>query len=120
MKRTPKPAERRRAGYPRLAAAWRIALAAPLLAAGIARADATVPGSGDGNGKGKEDPKPQPQKPTPPPRDNYPILGGAIAAPDPPRPPDPPKKKPEEKKPHAMVLHPHAPGEPCFPLKGVA
>jgi hypothetical protein len=102
-------AEAPRAGYPRLAAAWRLLAAAPLFASlSLAHADATVPSGKQGppGRKPGEGARPAP----PPPRRTRPHLGGDYA---PVQPVDPAAA---EHTPHALLLHPHAPGEPCFPI----
>jgi hypothetical protein len=110
------PSSNRRPGYPKLARGWRILVAAPLAFSSLAHGDATVPDHGDkGPGKGKKEQKPEPPPVTIP---DYPILGGAVAAPEPPMPPEPPKKKEKPKKPTGMILHPHGPDEPCMPIDG--
>jgi hypothetical protein len=74
-----------------------LALAAPL-----AHADATVPDKGD-HGKGTADAA----KPLPPSRMPLRPCGGSMPAPRPPSAPLPRA---------ILILHPHGPGEPCFPL----
>ncbi len=115
MKRAAKAAPARRAGYPKLRAAWRLLVGAPLLLApALGLADASVP-------KPKQPVKPAPQ---PPPRVR-PHLGGDDPAPEPPRPPDakehPPvpgglarPRLPQPGEPAVLWLHPHGPEEPCI------
>jgi hypothetical protein len=111
------PAPPRRPRYPRLERAWRILIATPIaILPSLAQADATLPH--DGNGRpGNENPAPPPKPPAPPP-DEWPGMGGDVVSPDPPQPPPPPKAKEKPKKPEksALLLHRHAPDEPCKPL----
>ena len=91
--RAVKPVSGRRPGYPRLEAAWRLLLGAgPLLSAGPAFCDATIPTPGQAGHNGHHA--------VPPPREgmneepDWARLGGDIASPDPPRPPPTAKKAP--------------------------
>jgi hypothetical protein len=99
---------------PSLRAAWRALVAplalAPLGLAATAHADATVPPGGQ---------QPGPRQPAPSPRPHIPRLGGKIAVPRPASLPEPPSKPWHAAAPSrsALLLHPHAPDEPCFPLE---
>lgn len=78
------------AGYPTVGAA--LALAIAVACPSPARGDATLP-AGTG-----EAPAPRPSPPPRPPK-----LGGHVHVVSPPAAPK-----------HALLLHPHGPGEPCF------
>jgi hypothetical protein len=109
-----KPASKQRTGYPRLARAWRMLVAAPLAFSSLAHGDATVPDHGT-KGPGNGDQKHPSPPPSPPPPQDHPDIAGEMPMPEPPQPP--PKKGEKKGQPKSsMVLHRHAPHEPCLPL----
>ncbi len=106
--REPRPAPPRRAGYPRLAAAWRLLVAAPL-AAGAAHADASLP-SVTAHGHGASTGGTPAPTPTPPQRPPMHRLGGKPMAP---RLTAAGIAFRVARGAGAMVIHPHGPDEPC-------
>jgi hypothetical protein len=107
-----RPAAPARPAYPTVGAAVRLLFAAPIaLAPCLARADATVPAPPSprapqgGTGTPQTPAKP---KPAPAPPKRSPHLGGDMMQVEPP--------PVTGMAPRMLHLHPHAPGEPCFPL----
>lgn len=104
-----------RPAYPTVGAALKLLFAAPLaLAPALAHGDASVPHPGDphaprgGNPSAPQTPvKP---KPAPAPPKRFPHLGGDMVQVEPP--------PVTGMAPRKLHLHPHGPGEPCFPLDG--
>ncbi len=104
--------------YPRIAAAVRLLIgAAPLAFASVAAADASVPAPPPPRTDGKPAPAPPPIRPggvkpaphpAPPPRVREPKILGELGS----------HVAPAATRLADLVLHPHAPHEPCFAHDG--
>ena len=119
MSRSPKSSSPRRAGYPRLATAWKLLVgAAPLALSSVASADATVPRDAKAPKEARAPKQQSPKPPSPKPTERHRppmLMGGPMRVLPPPLPREDPLREVE---PHVLLLHPHAPDEPCLDFRG--